>query len=293
MLSILIPTFNYNVYPLAKELNIQALECNINFEILVYDDGSNSVENIENSKINELENCLFKELPSNIGRSAIRNSLGSNAKYENLLFIDARTFPKKNDFIYSYIQIKNKSVINGGVTCLNIPPKRPYKLRWLYTKKREKYLIRKDNIDPFITSSNFLIKKNVFMSNLFDESLKKYGYEDLVFFDHLIKNRILIYCFNNPVVHNADDDANTFIKKTELAIENLIYLLDNKKIINERIGITRYYSIIDKFRLNKLLIITFNLIKPLLKLNFNSSYPSILFFDFYRLGYFCQLKTKN
>jgi glycosyl transferase family 2 len=293
MLSILIPTYNYNVYPLVKEIHKQALDCNLKFEILTYDDGSESSFNVNNRLINLFEGCTFKELPCNIGRSAIRNMLAKDAKYESLLFLDARTFPKKKDFINNYIKIKNQKVINGGVTYLENAPKKPYKLRWLFTKKRENNFGKKISVHPFITSSNFLIKKEVFGLNPFDESLKKYGYEDLLFFDTLIEKKISIYCFNNPVIHNACDDANTFIKKTEHAIENLIFLIQEDKIKTERIGISKYYYLLTRMKLNRIFVCTFKIFMPFLKKNFNSSYPSIILYDFYRLGYFCLLKAKK
>lgn len=40
MLSILIPTYNYDVVPLVLELLEQCLECGIAFKNLVFDDGS-------------------------------------------------------------------------------------------------------------------------------------------------------------------------------------------------------------------------------------------------------------
>lgn len=288
MLSILIPTYNYNIVPLVKEIRRQALDCNLRFEILAYDDGSESSFNVDNRSINLLKNCIFKELPQNIGRSAIRNLLGKDAKYESLLFIDAGTFPKKNNFIKNYITINNQKVISGGMTHLDKPPNKPYKLRWLFTKKREQNF----NSSRVICSSNFLIKKDVLKLNPFDESLKKYGYEDVLFFDALIENNIPIHCFKNPVIHNADDNADTFIKKTEFAIENLIYLIQENKLESKRIGISKYYYLLKKMRLNRIVIEIFKIFKPFLYRNFNSSYPSILLYDFYRLGYFCLLKTK-
>ena len=58
MLSILIPTYNYNVYPLLTELKKQADLANLPYEILVLDDAS-SLFIAENSKINVLENCSY------------------------------------------------------------------------------------------------------------------------------------------------------------------------------------------------------------------------------------------
>ncbi|WP_308990858.1 glycosyltransferase [Mariniflexile litorale] len=285
MLSILIPTYNYNIVPLVKEVFEQVSKCNITFEILVYDDGSNSKLNTKNQNINFFQNCFFKELPTNIGRSSIRNLLGTHAKYETLLFIDAGTFPKEENFIKNYISILDKELIIGGMTHKKKPVKKPYKLRWLYTKKRE--------TKKGLHSSNFLIKKSVFELNLFDESLKKYGCEDVLFFDNFTKKNIEILKINNPVIHAADDDADTFIKKTEQAIENLIKLTSLKKI-----GISHYrlfskYPLIEKLQLTHLMIKLFYLLKPMLVKNFNSSYPILLLFDFYRLGYFCILKKNK
>jgi glycosyltransferase involved in cell wall biosynthesis len=67
MLSILIPVYNYSVYPLVSELQKQCLESNIQFEILCQDDASNLFK-IENEKINSLENCNFSVNNLNVGR---------------------------------------------------------------------------------------------------------------------------------------------------------------------------------------------------------------------------------
>ena len=284
MLSILIPTYNFNIVSLVKELHQQATNCNIDFEILAYDDASQSDHNIDNATINELKNTLFKELHINIGRSSIRNLLAKDAQYENLLFVDSGTFPKNNDFIKKYLSTKNQKVINGGMTHLKNKPKKPYRLRWVYTKKRE---------GKALCSSNFLIKKNVIIKFPFDESIKKYGYEDILFFNTLINNNIKVYSFKNQVYHRADDDANTFIKKSKEAIKNLMDLHKNNKVEKKWSKILQYYSKLETLKLTRHTANLFKRFQYLLLKNFNSSYPSLLFYDFYRLGYYCLIKTKR
>ncbi|OYX24078.1 MAG: hypothetical protein B7Z06_09320, partial [Flavobacteriales bacterium 32-35-8] len=137
MLSILIPTYNYNVVPLVNELHEQCLECGIMFEILVYDDGSKSQINSINNTINNIQNCTFKELPDNIGRSSIRNLLGKNAQYESLIFLDADVIPFNKTFIKDYLNLINNPVSVGGVIPTKKTPNKPHKLRWIYTKRRE------------------------------------------------------------------------------------------------------------------------------------------------------------
>lgn len=284
MLSILIPTYNYTVVPLVTELQKQCLECHIAFEILVYDDGSKSPINTINHFINNIPNCTFKELPNNIGRSANRNLLAENAKYDLLLFVDAGTFPKGKNFIENYISFENEKVIFGGMTHLKNAPKKPFKLRWIYTKEREA---------KTFSSSNFLIIKNIFKDFPFDESIKTYGYEDVLFFRNLKNNHIQIHILNNPVIHYPDDNTHTFLKKTEAAIENLIHLVGQGKLTKEDSKIYKYFLKIEKLHLTKGVSKIFNVLKQPMVLNLNSNYPSLLLYDLYRIGYFCQLKTKR
>lgn len=285
MLSILIPVYNYDITKLVNEIHKQATEAKIEFEIIAYDDGSKSIKNSVNNKLNELKFCSFKELHKNVGRSAIRNLLANNSSYENLLFLDSDVFPKNRSFIKNYLDNVNSKVIYGGLTHTKIPPKKSQKLRWYYTKKRE------SKTGPH--SSNFLIKKSIFNSNCFDESLINYGYEDLLFFDALANKNIPINYIENPVIHNDNDTANDFIYKNKSAIKNLIYLIENKKISKNRLGVTKYYYSLNKMWLSNLVKHIFLLTKPLIKKNLNSSHPSMLLFDFYRLGYLCLLKNKK
>lgn len=284
MLSILIPTYNYNITPLVEVLLNQCKACQIMFEIIAYDDGSKSELNLINTKINTLDFSAFKELPKNIGRSAIRNLLAKNAKYETLLFVDAGTFPKHDNFIEKYLNFKNEQAVSGGMTHIEHPPKQPYRLRWLYTKKRE---------FKTLCSSNFMINKSVLLSNPFDETLKKYGYEDVLFFQELSHKKIKTLFINNPVIHSADDDSDRFLEKTEFAIENLIELVETKKIDAKSQKMYRLYT---KLKNMKLVFITakvYKILKPLLIKNFKSSYASMFLFDVYRIGYFCYIKTRK
>ena len=285
MLSILIPTYNYNAYSLAKEIHDQASLENINFEIICIDDGSNSKLNNDNQKINTLKYASFQANKKNIGRSAIRNLLAKQAKFKFLLFLDSGTYPKGKNYIKKYIKLTNKSVVFGGMSYIREFPPSPFKLRWIYTKKRE----RKKGIH----SCNFLIKKKIFENIKFDESLFNYGYEDVLFFNTLKKEHITIDKIDNPVVHMADDDALSFIKKNEDAIHNLINLIEIGKLDKNLVGISKYYYKLRRVNLDKFLMYFFKLTKPILKNNLTSNHPSLIIFDFYRLGYYCLLKNNK
>lgn len=285
MLSILIPTYNYDITKLVKELVKQCNTCKIHFEILVYNDGSKSDINLKNKTINSIQNCIFVELPENIGRSAIRNLMGTNANYDHLLFLDADVLPYNKNFIENYFRNLISPVVFGGLTYTKDIPKKPNKLRWLYTKKRESI--------KGIHASNFLIKKSVFLLYPFDINLTKYGYEDVLFFNLLTEKNIKIKKINNPVIHYGNDDATTFLIKTEQGIKNLIFLTNRNSIRKENYKIIKVYDFLKKLKIDEVISFIFKISKPLLKKNFNSNYPSIFLYDFYRLGYFCLIKTKQ
>ena len=62
MLSILIPTYNYKVISLVKSLHKQLNNQNNPYEILCFDNGSDTESHLINEKINKLENCTYTPL---------------------------------------------------------------------------------------------------------------------------------------------------------------------------------------------------------------------------------------
>ena len=82
-LSILIPTKDYVCTRLVSELVKQATAIQgLIFEVIVADDGSDVQETIEaNKAINQFLHCKYIIRETNVGRSAIRNFLASQATY--------------------------------------------------------------------------------------------------------------------------------------------------------------------------------------------------------------------
>ncbi|MFY8112284.1 MAG: glycosyltransferase [Flavobacterium sp.] len=74
MLSVLIPVYNYAVFPLVLEVHKQCIAAGIQFEILCQDDCSTShIE--ENLAIEQLPYCTFSQNKVNLGRGNNRNLL--------------------------------------------------------------------------------------------------------------------------------------------------------------------------------------------------------------------------
>ena len=170
MLSILIPVYNFNVVQLIKDLHKQSFDCNIEFEIICYDDASQVFYQNQNREISNLSNVVYKELDKNAGRSKIRNQLAEASQYDNLLFLDCDAALPDDSFIKKYIiHIENYHVVYGGRIYEAYPPLSKDKyFRWFYGKKRESLSVAHRLRNPFksFMTNNFLIHKKEFLLQL-------------------------------------------------------------------------------------------------------------------------------
>ncbi|GAA4885952.1 glycosyltransferase [Flaviramulus aquimarinus] len=297
MLTALIPTYNYDIYPLVVELESQLRKANIVFEILCIDDGSLSDLNKENQKINALKNSLFIENKTNIGRSAIRNLLAKKAKHEWLLFLDADTQISNKKFIENYIdEIKpSNQIVYGGICYQKNKPKKNQMLRWVYGNKREALNVTQRNKDKYLRflTLNFLIKKSVFDQVKFNESIPNSRHEDTLFAYDLKRSEINILHINNPVYHMGIETSKLFIKKSLESVDSIVHLTNNNLIPKKHIKIMKVYDFLKKTFLNSFLIYIYVKHNSFFEKNLLSSRPSLLVFDLYRLSYLCLINKRK
>ena len=295
MLSILIPVYNYNVVPLVLELRNQSLECKIDFEILCQDDGSNSDLNTINEIINSLENCSFFVNSNNLGRGKNINLLAEKAKQDFLLILDCDTFPTQNDFIKNYISTNTKRenrVVFGGIQYKKEKPENERLLRWVYGNKRETLSLKVRNQKPNIRAltSNLLINKKLFLDNLFNESITKYGYEDLVFLSDLEKKGILVTHIENTTYHLGLETSQQFLEKTKIAMENLKIISKSRSFNVSDSKLLEFCVLLKRLYLSSFISFIFKRTEPIIERNLLSKKPSLLLFDFYKLGCYCTIK---
>ncbi|UAM97029.1 glycosyltransferase [Polaribacter litorisediminis] len=291
MLSVLIPTYHYNALLLVQELHRQLLLENFIFEIICFDDGSKSTLNTENEKINLLHCALFKSLPKNIGRSAIRNLLAESAQYQWLLFLDADVAPVHANFItkYSACFYQTKTVFCGGLLYQN--KKENLKLlRYKYGKKHEEIPleIRKKSPKKYFFSSNFLIKKEIFKTVRFEEKLKKYGREDFLFSLDVHKAGYKIEHIANEVYHLGIEENAAFVSKTKKAMENLIFLCNQNLIDEKGITLLNFTKKIEKIKMTKIAASFYPFLEKLV-----IKKASVFFLNVLKVSYLCHLKLKN
>jgi hypothetical protein len=295
MISILIPTYNYNIFPLVKLLNLQIQEAKIPFEIICLDDCSQQFHS-ENQVINTLENCSYSILQKNIGRSAIRNLLALKANFNNLLFLDADVMPINQDFISNYLKHCNSTeqVVYGGIQYQKEKPTKNQVLRWVYGNSREALCVTERNKNPYLNflTLNFLISKSVFEKVKFNENIPNLRHEDTLFSYDVMKNNIQMIHIENPVCHFGLESSAIFLKKSEEAVLNLHYLIENNLLSAEYARISKVFTRIKKLHLQGIFSFIHKVTKPVIIKNLYSNSPSLLLFDWYRLGYLCGLKTK-
>ncbi|KIA85091.1 glycosyltransferase family 2 protein [Flavobacterium sp. AED] len=296
MLSILVPIYNYNAFPLVLELHRQCLECKIDFEIICIDDASTQHQS-KNNPIQFLTNCFFVELSQNIGRSKIRNLLASKSKYKWLLYIDCDTFPKNSDFISNYISRINlsaKKIFFGGIVYTKDKPDNDQLLRWIFGQKREAIAVSDRKKNPYKTTfvSNLLIQKIVFNVLLFDEKITEYGYEDFAFIQTLKLENIEIEHVENPLYHLNLETSSLFLSKTKTALETLLSISKTNSKIEIDSKIIKTHKILCDFKINLLIAKLFQKLQLKLEYHLTSEKPSLLVFDCYKIGYFCYLNSK-
>ena len=182
MLSILIPVYNFNIQSLVNDLHQQCKDCNLDFEILCLDDGSTMAYKQRNKQIQRLPNVIYKELPSNLGRSKIRNKLAGLAKYPYLLFLDCDSKVVDDQYIRKYIlHIHPLTLLYGGRVYAPTPPtQKGLCLHYYYGKNREE-----------ITSEEkeALLKE---ITERYDKQTTPYYAASRLWVDAIIKNHLTL-----------------------------------------------------------------------------------------------------
>jgi glycosyltransferase involved in cell wall biosynthesis len=295
MLSILIPIYNYNAFPLVKEIASQCNACKINFEILCQDDCSNEFLT-ENQNSNDFDNCHFSSNKTNLGRGKNINSLAEKATFDWLLILDCDTFPRDPHFIKNYISViekKESAVVYGGIVYETQKPEKEQLLRWVYGTKREALSLEKRIKKPHnrALTSNLLIKKELFNQHPFDASITQYGYEDLCFLRQLYLKNISISHIENPTFHLNLETSILFLNKTKIALKNLSFIFDSKTIPKIDSKIISAFDLLSKLKLVKCIAWLFNKTEATLTAHLLSENPSLYLFDWYKLGYFCKIRS--
>lgn len=308
-LSILIPTYNHVCTELVESLQAQASSLpNLEYEILVADDGSTDEYTIEENRIiNQLDNCRYIERETNVGRAAIRNFLAQQAKHSWLLFIDSNMDVILSEYLSNYLnQIKENNadfedsihikygVIYGGYQIKRddeTKERLKNNLRYIFESRGTQngdYRERQANPYRDFHTSNFIVQRSIILKHPLDERFYHYGYEDVLWGKTLKDNHILIKHIDNPLGYEHFIGNMSFVSKTE---ESLRTLYQFREELEGYSKIIDYAQRLKRWHLSHLCQKLFPLFSLPIKARLTGNKPSILWFNIYKLLYYIHFEA--
>ena len=289
-LSILIPMYNADARPLAKELCRQAQKIKaLDYELIVVDDGSSDTALVEQCwEISQWPHCRFMALEENIGRARIRNLLCSLASKEWLLFLDCDMTIYEPAFLINYL-LAGGDVVYGGYKVGEAPKSN---LRYRYEKANEHlHTAEQRRLRPYqhFHTANFLVRRSIMAAHPFDATFSTYGYEDVLFGKQLKQANIAITHIDNPAGFYDFEDNAHFVSKTE---EGLRTLHEKRQQLR---GYSQMLTAVDGIHIAPvrwLIRLWHWLFGWIERRNLCGKHPSLKVFKLYKLGYFLSL-NKN
>ena len=293
MLSILIPTYQYDCSHLVSDLHLQAQQLGVEYEIIVADDASPTPSYHERlRKLSTLANFRFIELSENVGRARIRNLLAKEAQYEWLLFMDADAKVISPKFLAHYINhtIEGTDVICGGLCHASTLPSPDVSLRYAYEHRADKHRVahyRSQQPYAHFTPFNFMIRRATFLDIRFCESITDYGHEDTLFGIALGQRHTPLKHIDNPLQHLGLEPNEIFLKKSRAALRNLATM---ETSLQDHSMLIKAYRLLARIGLSKPFARGYVRYEKRLTTHLCGEHPCLSLFFLYKLGYYCKIK---
>ena len=298
MLSICIPIYNHDVSKLAKSLQKQADQLDIDAELLLLDDASAPAYQKRNRELNQITGIQYEELDKNVGRSRIRNILSDKASGSHILFMDCDTLVTHDDYLAMYArEIPKAQVVCGGHVYDDKPADPKYLLHWTVGSSREvrSALGRQKRPYHSFMTGNFMIARKVMQKIRFREDLQGYGHEDTMFGYELKKHHIPVKHIENPLLHTGLEDADSFLKKSR---ESIINLMKSWEMTGHDMAYAQMVTILENYLRYKhyKLFWPLKLAAPRIRMvtekNLRGESPKMWVFDLYKLCHLHWYETK-
>jgi len=300
MLSILLPVYNCSCVALVTELQRQCVECKADFEIIVADDGTLSgaiginkaCQHLidENKVIEHLKGVRYIIREKNVGRSAIRNFLVSQAKGDRLLFIDGDLSLNNPSFIRNYLQTEGDVVV-GGIAIGGNPDQWKGNLRYRYERQCEAInTVESRQSQPYQhLATNLLVRRSVLGEKPYDEKISHYGYEDVLLGKRFQQQQVVVKHIENPVLFCDFEDNASYLAKTEEALRTLFTFRKELKGYSRLLDKAEQ---IERLHLSPLFVTAYKLFNEPIKNCLLGNKPNVFWFNIYKLLYYLHY-TKN
>ena len=133
------------------------------------------------------------------------------------------------------------------------------------------------------------MQREVLIKHPFDEQIKEYGYEDVLWGRTLKENSITISHIDNPVLFVDFEDNLAYLQKTETALHTLYKYKDQLEGFSQLLTTANRLK---KNRLDGIIRALYRITQKPIRKNLISAHPSLLFFKLHKLGYFLSIKEE-
>jgi len=196
-------------------------------EILVLDDGGG--DDALAARVAAMVGGLarparFIRLPVNRGRSAARNRLALDARGRRMLFLDSDMAPDSPTFLENWLAFADRrdpAVAFGGFSLDRTPVSAIHALHRAMALKSDCAGAKRRRLTPekSLFTSNLLVRRDVFLSERFDEAFAGWGWED-VEWAMRVGRRYRIEHIDNTASHLGLDSAGVLAAKYEQSVAN-------------------------------------------------------------------------
>ena len=287
MVSVLIPYYNWNIRALIEDLMISTNHLALPVEIVTCDDCSSEPVPAMTNVFKENISIIHLRNETNLGRSATRNRLISEASYEIIVFIDGDSrLLVPETYLSNYLEVmKDEVLVIGGTAYDKLPPQEStLGLHWNYGRTREAKSAEERAKSPkrYFFTNNFCCRAYLFAETRFDEQIQGYGYEDSEWASSISQAGVKITHINNNVIHKGLKNSDKFLSDADSALATLAkWHLDGRPTT---IKLLQYYQKSKKLSMAKFLVYLSRLSLPLTSLLLSSYTTNLHIFDMYRLG---------
>ncbi|MBQ8467626.1 MAG: glycosyltransferase family 2 protein [Prevotella sp.] len=295
-LSILLPVYNVDCRQLVAELSrqAQALSDVLSYEIIVADDGSTDRSLAELCReVSQHPCCRYVERNENVGRAAIRNFLARQARYDWLLFLDSDVTVASPHFISTYLDAQHHAttaIVDGGIAIAPSDTLERCNLRYRYeVHEQPRHTAAQRSQHPYraFRTTNFMVRRDAMLQIPFDERIRTYGFEDVLFGKQMHQHGQQIHHIDNPVMLTDIEPNDIFLRKTEQSLLTLHQFRADLR------GYSRLLTFADGLHsplLRSAFLVWHRLFRGLERRNLQGTRPSLRLFKLYKIGYFLSLK---
>jgi len=266
----------------------------LKFEILVADDASTDRNFVEaNRSIRQFDHVSYIECETNRGRSGIRNYLTRQSHYPFLLFIDGDLSLDHPHFIRQYLEAQTDIVV-GGIAIGGTADQWRGNLRWHYEKQsesrhtvmnRQRYGFRQ------FRTTNFLVRRVVAERCPFDENIRMYGYEDVLFGKMTQQRGFTMTHIDNPVLLDDFESNAQFLQKTEQSLHVLSRYRDQLQGYSALLHAVEW---LQRLWLHGFASRLYRFQGPCIKRRLEGNNPSVFLFNVYKLLFLaCLINSKE